>query len=92
MYKNETSPMQNNNNVAISVHADDTNAAVWSGSAQLVINKLSNVITTLELWYGKWKVKKINVVKCSTTLFSNRLNHFHTELRPLKIFYTKLLD
>jgi hypothetical protein len=73
----------------VPVYADDTNVTVRSGSVQLAVNKLSDVIKTLEPWFEKWRIK-INVNKCSTTLFSKRLNHLRYDLPPLKIFRTNI--
>jgi hypothetical protein len=70
IYINDLPPIENDNNVAFSICVDDTNVTVRSRSVQLAVNKLSNVIKTLESWFEKWKIK-INTNKCSTTLFSN---------------------
>jgi predicted transcriptional regulator with HTH domain len=36
--------VENNNNVAVSMHADDSNVTVWLDSVQLAVNKLSDII------------------------------------------------
>jgi hypothetical protein len=43
----------------------------------------------LEPLFEKWRIK-INVNKCSTTLFSERLKHLRYDLSPLKILRTNI--
>jgi hypothetical protein len=49
IYINDIPSVENDNNVAVSMYADDTNVTVRSGSVQLTVNKLSDVIKTLKL-------------------------------------------
>jgi hypothetical protein len=89
IYINDIQSVENYNNVAVSMYANDMNVTVRSGSVQLAVNKLSDVIKILEPWFEKWRIK-ITVNKCSTTLFSKRLNHLRYDLPLLKIFRTSI--
>jgi hypothetical protein len=55
----------------------------------LAVNKLNHVIKILEPWFEKWRIK-VNVSKCSATLFSKRRNHFRQELPPFTLFRTNI--
>jgi hypothetical protein len=57
IYINDLPCAENDNNVAVSTYADDTNVTVRSGNAQLAVNKLNNVIKTLEPWSEKMEDK-----------------------------------
>jgi hypothetical protein len=45
---NDITSVENDSNVAVSMYADDTKVTVRSGSVQLAVNKLSDIIKTLE--------------------------------------------
>jgi hypothetical protein len=53
------------------------------------VRKLNDAIRILKPWFNKWRIK-INVNKCSTTLFSKRRSHIRYAPSPLKIFYTNI--
>lgn len=71
-------------NVAVTTYAVGTNVTVRSGSVQLAVNYLSNVIKTLQPLFERWRIK-VKVGKCSTTLFSKR-----AELSSLQVFRTNI--
>jgi hypothetical protein len=69
IYINDLPYIESDNNVAVSIYADDTSVTVRSGSIQLAVNKLNHVFKILEPWLEKWRIK-VNASKCSATLFS----------------------
>jgi hypothetical protein len=89
IYINDLPCIKNDNNVAVSMHADDTTVTVRSGSIKLAVRKLNDAIRILKPWFNKWRIK-INVNKCSRTLFSKRRSHIRDAPSPLKIFDTNI--
>jgi hypothetical protein len=89
IYINDLPCLENDNNVAVSMYADDTSVTVRSGSTRLAIRKLTDAIEILQPWFSKWRIK-INTNKCSTVLFSKRRSHIRDDPSPLKIFHTTI--
>jgi hypothetical protein len=80
IYINDIPSVENDSNVAISVHADGTNINVLSGSIDIAVRMFKAAIDLLEPWFRKWRIRI--GIKRAITLFSKRLHHY----RPSKDF------
>jgi hypothetical protein len=75
--------------VAVLIYADVTRVTVRSGSMKLAVRKLNDAIRILQSRSSKRR-NKININKCSTTLFSKRRSHIRDAPSPLKNFHTNI--
>jgi hypothetical protein len=70
IYMNDIPSIQNDNNVAMSLDADDTNVTVRSGSRKMATDKLNSTIKMLHSWF-KNRELRLTLVNAPSYSFPN---------------------